>query len=144
LPEAGEELEFLRRIMTMNRSQSIPGTVRYGRKLVSAGMNGIRSGQDSARGEESLSTLAAEAARGSLALAVVGACVGLLPSYFGHRRNRIARAVVLGTVGSALGFCVGFSWKTRKITFSVAHSAARELRKARDEHWLERNPIDYA
>ena len=128
----------------MNRSQSVTSTFRYGKKLVSAGITGIRSGQESARGEQRLSTLAAEAARGSLALAAVGACVGLLRSYLGRRHNRLSSAVVLGTMGSALGFCAGFSWKTRKVTSSAARSAARELRKARDEHWLERNPIDYA
>jgi len=47
-------------------------------------------------------------------------------------------------VGSVLGFFAGFSWKTRNVTSSVALFAARELRKARDERWLELNPIDYA
>ncbi len=128
----------------MNHPQSVTGTVRYGRKLVNAGITGIRSGQDSARGEQKLSTLAAQAARNSLALAAVGACVGLLRSYLGHRRNRFSNALVLGTLGSALGFVAGFSWRTRNVTSSVAHSTARELRKARDERWLELNPIDYA
>ncbi len=128
----------------MTHPQSVTSTVRYGRKLVNAGITGIRTGQDSVRGERPLSALAVEAARNSLALAAVGACVGLLRFYVGHRRNRVASAVALGTLGSALGFCVGFGWKTRNVTSSVAHSAARELRKARDEHWLESNPIDYA
>jgi hypothetical protein len=128
----------------MNGSRPVTTTFRYGKKLVNAGIAGIRSGQDSARGKQSLSTLAAEAARSSLALAAVGAGVGLLSLCLGQRRNRLAKAVALGTLGSALGFAAGFSWKTRKVTSSVAHSTARELRKARDEHWLERHPIDYA
>ena len=43
----------------MNRSQSMHSSVQYGRKLVSAGISGIRNGQDSARGEQPLSTIAA-------------------------------------------------------------------------------------
>jgi hypothetical protein len=127
----------------MSHSQSA-SSINYGRKLVNAGISGIRSGQDSARGEESLCKIAADAARDSLALALIGACVGLLQSQFADRRNRPAKALALGAIGSAIGFAVGFGWKTRKVTSSVAHSTARELRRVRDEHWLELNPIDYA
>jgi hypothetical protein len=128
----------------MNRSRPVTSTLHYGKKLVNAGITGVRSGQDSARGEQKLSTLAAEAARSSLALAAVGAGAGLLGLCLSQRRNRLAKVVALGTLGSALGFVAGFSWKTRKVTSSVARSTARELRRARDEHWLERHPIDYA
>ena len=127
----------------MNHSHSA-SSVKYGRKLVNAGITGIRNGQDLARGEQSLSKIAAEAARDSLALAAIGACIGLLRSQFAEKRDRPAKALALGAIGSVLGFCVGFGWKTRKVTSSVAHSTARELRRARDEHWLELNPIDYA
>ena len=91
-----------------------------------------------------MTALAAGAARGSLALAAVGACLGLLACYLMDRRKRPATAFALGVLGSALGFCAGFGWRTRKVTSSVARSTVRELRKARDEHWLEMNPIDYA
>ncbi len=128
----------------MNHEQSVAGNIRYGRKLVNAGINGIRSGQDSARGERPLSRVAADAAQGSFAMAAVGACVGLLTSCLVPRRNRLSQAIALGSVGSALGFLAGFSWKTRDVTSSVAYSAAREVRRARDEHWLELHPIDYA
>lgn len=128
----------------MNRSQTVTSPVGYGRKLLNAGIAGIRSGQDSARGEQPLSTIATEAAQGSLTLAAMGACVGLVSSCLLHRRNSLSKAVVLGSVGSALGFFAGFSWKTRSVTSSMAQAAARELRKARDERWLELNPIDYA
>ena len=127
----------------MNHSHAA-NPVKYGRKLVNAGISGIRSGQDSARGEQTLRKIAADAARDSLALAAIGACVGLLQSQFAEKRDRPAKALALGALGSVLGFCVGFGWKTRKVTSSVAHSTARELRRVRDERWLELNPIDYA
>ena len=129
----------------MDHARSFTGNVRYGRSLVTAGITGIRAGQDSARGEQPLSKITAEAAQRSLMLAAVGACAGLLSSYLLHHRDkRISKAVALGSVGSALGFIAGFSWKTRDVTSRVVHSAAREVRRARDEHWLELNPIDYA
>ena len=127
----------------MIQPHSIRSEIAYGRKLMKAGLTGVRSGQDAARAQRPLSSLAAEAAQQSLLLAVIGACVGLIPS-FTNRRNRLANALALGAAGSAVGFLAGFGWKTRKVTASVAQSTARELRKARDEHWLELNPIDYA
>jgi len=128
----------------MDHSQSVTSSYRYGRKLVSAGINGVRSGQDSARGEQTLSTIAVDAAQGSLPLAALGACVGLLSACLLRRRNRLSTAIVLGGVGSALGFFAGFSWKTRNVTSSVARSTAQQLRRTRDERWLELHPIDYA
>ena len=128
----------------MYRSQSLTSGVRYGRKLVNAGITGVRTGQDSARGDRPLSEIASEAAQGSLMMAAVGACAGLLSSCVLHRGKRLSYAVILGSVGTAMGFLAGFSWKTRDVTSSVARSAAREIGKARDEHWLELNPIDYA
>lgn len=120
------------------------GTLRYGKQLIDAGVSGIRAGQDAARGQDSLSSVAADAARDSLALAAVGAGIGLLHSCLTSRRNRLSSALVLGFAGSALGFTAGFAWNTRRVTTRVANSAKRELRKARDAHWLELNPIDYA
>jgi hypothetical protein len=127
----------------MNRPASAASTIAYGRKLVSAGISGIRMSQSAIDGE-SVSAVMADSARDSLKLAVAGACLGLLPSCLSSRRRRLSSALALGAAGSAFGFVVGFTWKTRKVTSSIAHSAARELRRVGDEHWLEGHPIDYA
>lgn len=128
----------------MNHSRATTSTVRYGRKLVTAGIAGIRNGQDAARGDRCLSDIAADASQHSVGPAVAGACLGLLASCLMRERNRVSKAFALGTVGSVLGFAVGFGWKTRNIASHVMRSTAKELRRARDEHWLELNPIDYA
>ena len=128
----------------MNHSLSSTGTVRYGRNLVSAGIAGIRNGQDAARGDQRLSAIAADAAQRSLRLAVVGACVGLLTSLLIRGRKRTPNAIALGAVGSFVGFAAGFGWTTRNVTSNVVHSTANEIRRTRDQHWLELNPIDYA
>ena len=128
----------------MNSPHSLASTLTYGRQLVDAGIAGIRRGQDSALNGQPLSALAADSARDSLKLAVAGACLGLLPTYILGRRRRCSTVLAFGALGSTVGFVAAFSWKTRKVASTLAHSAARELRRARDEHWLEMNPIDYA
>ena len=55
-----------------------------------------------------------------------------------------AKTVACGLVGSAIGFVAGFAWKTRDLTEGMAHSAAKQMGVVRDQHWLERHPIDYA
>jgi len=126
----------------MNGTASI-NTFAYGRKLIHAGIAGIRNGQQDL-GPHSVSDCMVAAVPDSFKLAVVGACLGFLPGLLIKRRSRVATAVALGAAGSLLGFCAGFTWKTRKVTSSLAHSALREVRKVNDEHWLERHPIDYA
>jgi hypothetical protein len=110
---------------------------------VSAGISGIRTERNNLQGD-AISGLVAGSAKASLKLAIAGACLGLLPSYLGRRRHSVTSALVIGAAGSALGFCAGFTWKTRKVSYRVAHSVASELRRASDQHWLEMNPIDYA
>jgi hypothetical protein len=128
----------------MTHSQSETSPIRYGRTLINAGLTGILIGQNLACGDRSLSAVAAEAAQDSLAFALIGASFGLLSSCVINPRKRLLNAAALGSLGSALGFIAVFGWNTRNVLSSVVHSAARELRKARDEHWLELNPIDFA
>ena len=127
----------------MNHNAPAATRLAYGRKLVNAGISGIRTGRENFDPHRA-SALVSTSAEESLKLALVGACLGILPACLMRRRSRLSSALVLGVAGSALGFCAGFSWKTRKLTSSLAHSAMREVRRVKDEHWLETNPIDYA
>jgi hypothetical protein len=45
--------------------------------------------------------------------------------------------------GGAIGFAAGFTWKTRDLTASMARSAMKEMGTVRDEHWIEKHPVDY-
>jgi len=49
-----------------------------------------------------------------------------------------------GFVGAAIGFAASFVWESRRLAASVASGSFRNIGKVRDEHWLERYPIDYA
>ncbi|MGB8770538.1 MAG: hypothetical protein WCC92_13035 [Candidatus Korobacteraceae bacterium] len=114
----------------------------YGRALVHSGLSGLRRGRDSQLEGQRLSAVLTRSALGSLGLAAIGACAGLLPFYL-SRRHRIARSAVWGVAGGVIGFAAGFTWKTRDLTASMARSAIKEMGTVRDEHWIERHPINY-
>ena len=128
----------------MKVEPSLKSNLRYGRALMKSGVTGLSSGQKAHLQGQSLSAALAESARASLGMAAVGACAGLLRYYLPGRRGRIAQSVACGVVGSAIGFVAGFAWKTRELTESMAHSAVKQMGVVRDEHWLDRHPIDYA
>jgi hypothetical protein len=124
--------------------ESLRSNLRYGRKLVKSGVSGLSHGREVQLNGQRLSEALAQSARASLGLATLGACAGLLRYYLPARRGRVAKTVACGIVGSAIGFVAGFAWTTRDLTESMARSAAKQMTVVRDEHWLDRHPIDYA
>ena len=120
----------------MKHTGSIANTVDYGKKLVNAGVSGIRSSEGLSCTGQLPSRFLAESALQSLTLAAIGTCAGL----FAKRGKRIPRSVALG----AVGFFAGFAWSTRKVTSNLAQAALKEIHRVADEHWLEGHPIDYA
>ena len=118
--------------------------LEYGRKVLNSALQGARSGRQEFLKGRSLTPFLSEGVRNALKPAAVGACVGLLGSYPGHHRSSIGRALAFGFVGWAIGLGAGVAWKTRGLTECAASKAFRNIGKLRDEHWLERHPIDYA
>jgi len=104
----------------------------------------MRTGRDAYLNGKPLGAVLTQQARASLGLAAIGACAGLLQCLVSGRRRRIPTSIALGVAGSAIGFFAGFTWKTRDLTGSMVHAAAKNMGVVRDEHWLERHPIDYA
>jgi hypothetical protein len=128
----------------MAQFESMTNKVTYSRRLVHAGMSGIRTGREVALNGQPLPDLLIESVRGSLKLAAAGAWAGLLLSCLSKRRSHLPRSIACGSLGGALVFAAAFAWRTRKITSSVARSTFREVGRVRDERWIEMNPIDYA
>ena len=128
----------------MQSDRRLDNYLRYGRSLANSGAEGMRNGRDAYLEGKPLRTVLSQKARASLGLAAVGACAGLLQCVVSRRRRRIPTSLALGAVGSAVGFLAGFTWKTRDLTASMVHGAAKSIGTVRDEHWLERHPIDYA
>jgi len=128
----------------MNFVEWSKSNVDYGRKLVDSALEGVRAGEEEFREEESLAPYFTESARQALAPAVIGALIGMLSGYLGSKRRSPTKTVACGLIGGAIGFGGGVIWKSRQFTASVASSSWKSITKTRDEHWLEKNPIDYA
>jgi len=56
----------------------------------------------------------------------------------------MGRILASGLFGGLIGFTAGIVWETRFLAASTAGGALGKIGKVRDEHWLEKNPIDYA
>jgi hypothetical protein len=128
----------------MQSNRAVGTYLRYGRSLANSGAVGMRNGRDAYLNGKALGPVLSQKARASMGLAAIGACAGLLQCFASGRDRRIPKSIALGVVGSAVGFIAGFSWKTRDLTASMVQGAARNMGSARDAHWLERHPIDYA
>jgi hypothetical protein len=116
----------------------------YGRRILNSALDGARGGREAFLNGRSLTPFLREGIRSALKPAVVGACIGVLGSYPGDRHRSISRALACGFAGWAIGLGAGVAWETRGLTARATSSALRNIGRMRDEHWLERNPIDYA
>jgi len=116
----------------------------YGRKVLNSGLDGARSGREAFLNGRALAPFLSESLHDTWKSAAVGACIGLLGSHPGNRHKSVGRSLACGVLGGVIGFGAGVVWNNRRLTASVAHGALRNIGRVRDEHWLERHPIDYA
>ena len=115
----------------------------YGRKLLDSGIEGAHSGEEAFLDGKPLTPFLNESVCSAVTPAVLGAFIGALSSYMGQRKS-VARRLAYGLLGGAIGLTAGLAWESRRLTASMADGALRNIGKARDEHWLEKHPIDYA
>lgn len=115
----------------------------YGRRILNSALDGARGGREEFLNGSSLTPFLREGIRSALKPAVVGACIAVLGSP-GDRHRSIGRTLAFGFAGWAIGLGTGVAWETRGLTARVTSSVLRNIGRMRDEHWLERNPIDYA
>jgi hypothetical protein len=116
----------------------------YGRKLINSGIEGARSGREAFLDGDPFKPFLSESVRKALKPAVLGACLGLLGGYPGGRHKSISRALARGLLGGAVGLGAGVVWESRHLTASAAGGALKNIGQVRDEHWLDKHPIDYA
>jgi len=117
--------------------------LEYGRKVLDSGLEGARSGREAFLHGKPLTPFLSESAKKALKPAAVAAGLGVLASLPGSR-HRPARTFVFGLLGGVIGFSAGMVWQSRRLTASVMCGALDNVEKTRDEHWLEKHPIDYA
>ncbi len=128
----------------MNVRQWSEATARYGHRLVESGLEGARSGREEFLHGGNLATFLGQSLRHALGPAMIGACLGALGSVPANIRRKPARIMVYGLLGGLTGLGLGLAWESRGLTESLASGAWKSLSRVRDEHWLERHPIDYA
>jgi hypothetical protein len=115
----------------------------YGRKLVDSAVEGVRRGESEFLKDESLGLFLGKSALHAMMPAILGACFGWLGGYLENRHSK-NQALICGLLGGVVGFGAGLLWDSRKLTASAASGAWKSVSQARDAHWFEKNPIDYA
>jgi hypothetical protein len=115
----------------------------YGKRLVDSALEGARAGEGAFLHDKPIAPYLNESAQSAIGTAVIGTCLGILGNLSSGNRSA-RRTVACGVMGGVLGFGAGLLWKSRALTTSVASAAWKNVRKTRDEHWFEQNPIDYA
>jgi len=128
----------------MNFSQWKKSNADYGRKLLNSGLEGARSGREAFLSGRPQAPFLNESARHAVTAAAIGTGIGLLGSFSAIRHKSPGRAVAFGVLGGVLGLGAGVAWENRCLGASVVSGALRNIGRVRDEHWLEKNPIDYA
>ena len=119
--------------------------IDYGRNLVSSGLEGARSARKRNLEGTPVRSVLVSSVRSACMPAVIGAYVGALGASIGQRRKPNYGAVLgASLLGAAIGLTTGMAWGTRHLTGDMAREAKRNINAARDAHWLEKNPIDYA
>jgi len=127
----------------MNIREWSKSEVDYGRRLVESAVDGARCGEVEFLKDESLGRHLERSALHAMTPAILGACLGWLGGHLENRRSR-SRALLCGVVGGAIGFGAALVWENRKLTASVASGTWKGINKMRDQHWFDKNPIDYA
>ena len=127
----------------MNFLEWSKSSVDYGHRLVSSAIEGAREGEEEYLQEESFTPHLGESARQALLPALIGAYLGAFGGSLARERST-SKTVALGLLGGAVGFGAGLAWQNREIGANVASSAWKRIQQTRDEHWFEKNPIDYA
>jgi hypothetical protein len=128
----------------MNLPNWSKSNIDYGRKLFNSGLEGARSGREVFLNGKPQSPFLEDSLRHALRPAALGICLGVLSSYPGHRHHSASRAFAYGFLGGAIGLGAALAWESRRLAESIASGAWKNISKVRDEHWLEKHPIDYA
>lgn len=128
----------------MSIRQWSKSNLEYGRKVVKSGLEGARSGREAFFNGKSFTPFLNDSISHSWKPAMIGVCVGFLGGYRGNRNKSASKAFALGVLGGAIGFTAGVAWGSRRLAVSVARGAHQRIDRVRDEHWLEKHPIDYA
>jgi len=123
----------------MKPVRSLRSDLTYSRQLVRAGLDGIAAARQELDGPFTPRLQIA-----AWAPAAVGATIGALGTRWIGKDNRASGVAIGGLVGSVCGLGAALAWASRDIAGPAVRKIFRRINTARDAHWLELNPIDYA
>ena len=124
----------------MKPVRSLRSDLTYFKQLVGAGLDGIVAARLEMNGPLFTPPLQTVA----WTPAAVGATIGALGARLIGKEKRASGVAIGSLVGSICGFGAALAWASRDFTGPAARKALRHVNTARDAHWLELNPIDYA
>jgi hypothetical protein len=123
----------------MQATRGFEPDLAYLRTLIGAGLDGISTARHELGGGVFRPPLTA----GVWKPVAIGATVGALGTRLTGSRKAGSIAVG-GLVGCVVGFGAVLAWTSRRFTSHAARTSLRLVNAARDSHWLEAHPIDYA
>jgi hypothetical protein len=112
----------------------------YLKQLVGAGLDGIASARREAGGRVFTPPLQAVV----WPPAAIGAAIGVLGARLGSKQSNRVRMTVAGVMGSVVGSTAAAAWASRQFLPPAARKTIDRVNLARDSHWLQTHPIDYA
>jgi len=128
----------------MKLQEWLRSELEYSHDLVNSAVDGARYGCQRAIADEPAREVLANAARKSVPLAAVGACVVTLAVHGARKRISSRSEMLCGMLGALIGFSAGIALSTRPVVEEMAHEAVHNINGVREAHWLERHPINYA
>ena len=127
----------------MTLQQWLESEVKYGRKVLDAGLEGTRSGREAFLNGRPLTPYLNNSVCKALTPAAIATCIGALGGAINRSRS-VGRILTFALLGGAVGFAAGLVWENRHLTANALWGARKAIGTVCDEHWLERHPIDYA
>ncbi len=124
----------------MSFGEWLEANIEEGRKLIGSGIEGADSARKTTLNQQP-DLLPGRI--GSLKLAAVGACLGVVAGYFSDESHAGRNAAVGGLLGAALGLSGGFAWAGRHLAGAMTQGAVKSMGAVRNQHWLENHPIAY-
>jgi hypothetical protein len=124
----------------MKTVQLLESDFAYLRQLARAGMDGIDSARHDIDGGVFTPPLQTVVWKPT----ALGATIGMLSAHLVGNRKSVSRVALGGLAGSVFGFGAAMAWASRGFIGPAARTAMRRMNAARDAHWLETHPIDYA
>lgn len=129
----------------MSAGTWIRSNVEYGRKLVGSGITGADSARKEFLQNEPFRPWLGESARRAVNFSTAAACLGTAFAFVTKARGKKAlHPLAFAIAGAVLGFTAGVTWESRRFLASMTRQAIKDFNATRDEHWLQKNPIDYA